>query len=221
MSRGRRVQRNVRAVVAAVLLVVSAVAVFAAVASSTAVGAAAIVSVVAGGAAALVLHREVTQTRRAAARTRARQARSFSTVVTRASADHARLVAATATRLGERERTIRRLQRAVGLAVKRADIAEQHAAAAEQRAVAAEERATAAQAQLNAEAERARASQARLSELLDAVLSDRTSTPAVDDTADADGDGADVDDALPAVIDLLAWEERNSSTRPSSPRRHA
>ena len=220
MSRGRRIQRNVRAVVATVLLAVSAAAVFAAVASSAAVGAAAIVSVAAGGTAALILHREVTQTRRMAARSRARQARSFNADLTRTSADHARLVAAIVTRLGERERTIRRLQRAVSSAQQRADTAEKLAATAEQRATAAQTRATAAQAQLSAEAERARASQARLSELLDAVLSDRTSTPALDDTQAADANDAHVDDALPAVIDLLAWEERNSSTRPSSPRRH-
>jgi hypothetical protein len=200
MAGRRRVQRSVRVTVAAVLVSAAAAAVAAAIAFSTAVAGAAVLAVVGGGAAARILYCEVVQTRRDASRSRADQALAFATTLSGVRAERAAEVAGWRLTVLERDRRIGDL----AARVRRAD-----------------ERADDASARAEREAQRADDAQRRLTDVLDAVLAgpSRDVGPA---QADDGRDASRWHEREPStVVDLLAWEERTSSSRNDRARRRA
>jgi hypothetical protein len=160
------------------LIVISAVVVVAALASSTAVGLASLVSLAAGAVSSRMVYTELTQTRRDAALDRAALSRDFGTAMTRTHAEHAQFTAVMTSRIAGRDTAIVELHRTVHLA---------------------ELRAVEAEARVTREAKRANDAQERLSTLLDEVLTQQAEVLA--------GVGIPEAAELPAIADLLAWED--------------
>lgn len=184
MSGSRRVQRSIRVIVAALLVLAAAVGVVAAVAVGTAVSGAALVAAAVGLIAVRIMHAEVVQTRRRSSADHAAQAKSFGAALATKQADHTAFTVAMTSRLADKDQTIRELDGTVRLAERRADLAEER---------------------VKREAKRANEAQARLSDLVDDVLAAR-------DEVDESGDLALQD--LPTIVDLLAWEERGNESTP-------
>jgi hypothetical protein len=198
MSGRRRVQRSVRLTVAASLVCIAAGVVVAAVVLSAAVAAAAVLAAVAGLAAVRIMATEVVQSRRVTSRSRADQALAFGHAMAGLRAQHSEAIDEMAVCLVQRDRSIRDLNGKLRAAQARVESAQELA---------------------DTESQRADDAQARLSEVLDAVLAQHvTKAEPVEP-----GDAWDVDDShgLPTVVDMLAWEERSSASRTELPRRHA
>lgn len=140
---------------------------------------AATAAAICGLAAVRIMYTEITQTRRAHAEERARQARAFGRTIAADRADHAMFAASMERRLEAKDRAIGELSGTVRLAEARADEAE---------------------SRVRREARRANEAHARLAELLDEVLSQETAELAAIDAAH--------DPDLPTIVDLLAWEDR-------------
>jgi hypothetical protein len=183
MSGSRRTQRSVRVLSAVVLVVLGAAAVAVAVAVDTALTAAAVGAAVIGLAAIRIMYSEVVATRRASARERALQAQSFGDAMAKTQVEHAAFTKFVTRKISQRERTIRELNGTVRLAEVRADEAE---------------------ARVKREARRANEAAARLSELVDEVLSHQAAVEAAHMPGDELIDSTD----LPTIVDLLAWEDR-------------
>ena len=158
--------------------------------------AAAVVALVSGVAAARIMQTELVQSRRDAARDRARQAVDYQQLSARAAAEHASFATTMTTRLADREQVIVRLRRALRVALRRADEADE---------------------QVRTESRRAGELQAKVEQLELAL----TAPVAVDDS-----DEVAVWDAsqAPTVIDLVGWDQRAAEAAAESAedwRRHA
>ena len=181
-----------RVTVAVGLVAGSAALVVSSVLVATAVSAAAVISMLAGAAAARMMYAEVVQSRREASRDRAAQARAFGSALDETYAEHAAFTAKLSAQLAAQRHTMNELDAIVRIANRRTD--EAHA------------RADGAQA-------RADEAQGRLSALLDEVLGPQITPLRPAQIARPDD--------LPAVVDLLAWEERGQASVSPAPRRQA
>jgi hypothetical protein len=186
MSGRRRVQRSVRLTVASCLLAGAVALVVPTVLTGRGVSTAAVVSLLAGVVASRIVYAEVVQTRAQASRDRAEQARAFEATITRNLSEHAEFTTLMASRLRERDGTIRELHGTIRLAERRAEDAE---------------------SRVRRESRRANEAQHRLSVLLDEVAAHQA---AIAETASTEELAE-----LPTIVDLLAWEERVTA-RPST-----
>jgi hypothetical protein len=185
----RRLQRSVRVVVAATLLVLAAVTVVGALLASSGVGVAAVLALFLGAVAARIIWAEAVRSRRDHAIERARMARDFGAAMTTTFDEHREFTAAMADRLADRERTI--LARDLTIVRLKGTL---------QRV---EKRAVDAEARVTREAKRANQAQERLSVLLSEVLTNGTGV-----AEDWDSAGIPEAAALPSIDDLLAWEDQ-------------
>jgi len=198
-SSSRRRQRSVRVSVAVLLLCLASALVLVALAVRTVplLSAACVVALTSGWAAARIIHSELRETWRSHARDRARQAQAFRGLFAERAAQHTAFASAMAERLGDGEREVRELEATLRLS--------------ERRAVDAEDR-------VRREARRGEEARARVAEL-EVALAIRTAEEA-DELASWELDREDHRD-VDTVVDLLAWEERASSTGQAARRRHA
>lgn len=186
----RRRQRSVRVTVAVSLLCLSTLLVTGAllVGSRWAAVTASVLVLLAGWASVRILVNEIAQTRRDAARDRAKQAQAYRAIFTQRVTEHDNFAASMTERVSARDSEILELQDTIGVTA----------------GLAAE-----ARAQVRAESQRAVQLQDRLEELTRELEDER---------ADADSlacwDGTDA----PTVVDMLAWEERASASSESHPR---
>lgn len=185
----RRVQRSVRLTVASGLLAAAFLVVVSSVVTGTGAAVAAVVGLVAGVLACRIVYAEVVQTRAQAARDRAEQARAFEATITRNLAEHADFTALVSRRVEERDRTITELHGTIRLAERRADDAE---------------------TRVLRESRRANDAQRRLSVLLDEVAAHQAALEAEAAATDQLSD-------LPTIVDLLAWEEKVTTTTATQP----
>lgn len=185
----RRVQRSVRLTVASGLLAAAFLVVVSSVVTGTGAAVAAVVGLVAGVLACRIVYSEVVQTRARAARDRAEQARAFEATITRNLAEHADFTALVSRRVEERDRTITELHGTIRLAERRADDAE---------------------TRVLRESRRANDAQRRLSVLLDEVAAHQAALEAEAAATDQLSD-------LPTIVDLLAWEEKVTTTTAPQP----
>jgi hypothetical protein len=169
--------------VAIALVVLAVCGVALAVAMDTAVVVAAVAAAVVSLVVVRIMYSEVAATRRLSARERGAQAQSFGAAMASAQAEHIAFTKFVTRKINQKERTIRELNATVRLAEVRADEAE---------------------ARVKRESRRANDAQARLSELLDEVLSHQAAVEAARIPGDELLDSTD----LPTIVDLLAWEDR-------------
>ena len=175
----RRLPRSPRVTAAIGLLLLSAGGVAAALAASAALPLAAVTAVLCGAASARLLHAEVVRTRHDAAVGRAEQSRAFGRALTAARKEHARFTSTMVERLADRDSAIRQLAAT---------------------ALAAEHRAGRAEQAAHREARRADAAQERLTTLLGDVLDSQAAALSAVGVPDVG--------EMPALTDLLAWEDR-------------
>lgn len=182
----RRRQRSVRVTVAGALLSTATILVGVAVAggSPRAVAVAAVISTLAGWAAVRILLRELRQARREAARDLAAQADSYRRLFATRSVEHAAYVAAMAARLARAADERDELESVLQLSERRAGEAE---------------------ARVRREARRANDAEARMVDLEEQL---EVLRGVEDDTLAVWEPGTE-----PAVVDLLAWEDRATATR--------
>lgn len=180
---------------------------------STAVSTAAVISMLAGAAAARMTYAEVVQSRRESSRARAAQARAFGAALGETYAEHAAFTATLAAQLDARSREMTERDDMVRIANRRADKAHARADGAQARADEAQARVDRESDRADRESVRADEAQGRLSGLLDEVL-----RPQVTPLRTAQ---ITKPDDLPAVVDLLAWEERVNASVSRVPRQQA
>jgi hypothetical protein len=192
-SPSRRRQRSVRVTVAVGLLVVATAGVVLALslASVPALSVASVFSLVCGWAAARIVYTELVQSRRAHARDRATQAKSFRDLFAERSTEHASFAAAMSDRLKARDREVRELESTLRLS---------------------EHRATAAEDRVRRESRRANEAQHRVSEL-EVALAIRTAEEA-DELASWEASAHDGYADMDTVVDLLSWEDRSRDEVP-------
>jgi hypothetical protein len=204
----RRRQRSVRIVVAMGLLVAAAGVVLAALLAGGTLwlGGAAVVAWVTGAGASRIVGNELAQARREHARDRAEQAQAYSELAATRTSEQQRFAAMMKQKVEDHAVTITRLKSSLRLAEKRADFAEE-SAKRNQVAVAKAQQEVAVLrarvAELEADLERARAQAA--AEPADAVFDLESLRRLTDD---------------PAVVDLLAWDDR-TRTEPRDRRKQA
>ena len=180
MSGTRRLTRSRRVSAAVGLILIAAIGVILAMATTAALPLAAAGSVVCGIAAARLLYAEVTATRRDAAVGRAEQSRAFGRAMTAARKEHARFTDTMIERLTDRDATIDQLAAT---------------------ALAAETRTKRAESAARSWAWRADAAEGRLAALLSEFRNSQTAALGAVGVPDVG--------EMPAVADLLAWEDRN------------
>lgn len=195
MSANRRIQRSVRVAVALVILALAAAVVIGALVARGALwlGIAAVVAWAAGAAATRILHNELRQSRRQHAHDRAEQAKAYATLASRRATENATFASAMRQKVADHAANLERLKAALRLAEKRAALAEQ----------------TAGRNKVGlAKAQREVADlKSRIAEL-DAQVGEQTARIAGQTARIAELESIAADDDMPAVVELMAWEQR-------------
>ena len=196
---GRRRQRSVRVTVAVVLLSLATLVVVLAIPGQSPVwlSAAAVFALACGWAAARIVYTELAQSRREAAADRAAQAQAYRSMFSERASEHAEFTSTMTDRLVRREKEVAELETAV---------------------VDAQRRAIEAEARVQREARRANEAQEKLAELQEAIEIRKA------EEADelASWDAGIFGPQLETVVDLMAWEQKvSTSAQSDSGQKHA